>query len=141
MKKELLLINLCFILIAFLSLESCKKDETETDAQTIIVGKVWKIKSRTENGGTASLPTCAEDDTLELLANGTYNSLIGGTMCNPSELEVKGGTYTFSADKKTITFNVQGLGYTGKVIEATETQMVIEFNYGHAILRDTFVPK
>jgi Lipocalin-like domain len=129
----------------FVSVIGCKKstpDVVPPDAQTIIVGKVWKIESRVENGGTASLPNCAKDDILELKVNGTFNSLIGTTPCNPNETDVVGGTYTFSADKKLITFTVPGFSYTGKIIEAIANKFTIEFDLGPGfIIKDTFVPK
>jgi hypothetical protein len=130
----------------FVSAIGCKKSTPDVvvppDAQTIIVGKIWKIESRVENGGTASLPNCAKDDVLELKVNGTFNSLIGTTQCNPNETDVVGGTYTFSADKKLITFTVPGFSYTGKIIEAIANKFTIEFDLGPGfIIKDTFVPK
>lgn len=123
----------------------CKKSstpETPLDAQAIIVGKAWKTSSRIENGGAPSLPDCAKDDILELKSNGKFNSLIFGTQCNPSETDVADGMYTFSADKKTITFIVPGFTYTAKVIEAITNKVVLEFDLGPGfIIRDTFIPK
>jgi hypothetical protein len=131
---------LFFAVMALFATVGCKK--TDTDPDTIIVGKIWKITSRAENGGTASLPTCAKDDVLELKADGTFNSLIGGTKCNPSETDVTGGKYKFSTDKKVITFTVPGFEYTAKVIEAKTDQMVLEFDLGPGfVIRDTFAPK
>jgi hypothetical protein len=139
MQKNLLFTKSLIIALSFMAMMGCKKSEIETDAETLIVGKVWKISSRVENGGTASLPACAKDDTLEFKTGGLFNSLIGGTQCNPNEFDVVGGTYKFSTDKKVITFNVSGFEYTGKVIEATATQMIIEFDLGPGfIIRDTF---
>jgi Lipocalin-like domain len=132
-----------FTAIACLSMVGCKKfEKVEPDAKKIIVGKVWKIVSRVENDGSPSLPDCAKDDILELKSNGTFNSLIGGTQCNPSETDVIGGNYKFSENKKTITFIVPGFEYTGKVISASTNQVVIEFYLGpDFIIRDTFKPK
>jgi Lipocalin-like domain len=142
MKNKLVFAS-AILAIIFLSMLSCKKStDMVLDAQAIIVGKIWKITSRVENGGVASLPDCAKDDILELKSDGTFNSLIAATQCNPSETDVVGGKYKFSADKKIITFIVPGFDYTGKVVEAVENQMVIEFDLGPGfIIRDTFKPK
>jgi hypothetical protein len=141
MNKNLSILNLSIALLTLISLLGCKKTE-EQDTKTILVGKIWKITSRIENGGTASLPDCAKDDTLEFKTDATFNSLIGATQCNPSEFDVVGGAYKFSDDQKIITFTVPGFEYTGNVISATSSQMVIEFNLGPGfIIQDTFIPK
>jgi hypothetical protein len=143
MTKRSLLPQFFLVAIAFITMVGCKKSTVEEpNAQAIIVGKVWKISSRSENGGASTLPNCAKDDILELKSDGTFNSLIGGTQCNPSETDVLGGKYKFSDDKKIITFTVPGFEYTGKVISAATNQMVIEFDLGSGfIIRDTFIPK
>jgi transforming growth factor-beta-induced protein len=103
------------------------------------VGKKLKIVNRVENGVDVSLPKCAEDDTLEFNPDGTFNSLIGGTQCNPSEVDVVGGQYLFSADGVTIKFSVPGFEYEGKIISANKQQIIIEFDLGPGFLiRDTF---
>jgi hypothetical protein len=143
MTKKSLFTPVFLAVITVSAMVGCKKSTTEEpNAQAIIVGKVWKISSRIENGGVSTLPNCAKDDILELKADGTFNSLIGGTQCNPSETDVVGGKYKFSDDKKIITFIVPGFEYTGKVISATTNQMVIEFDLGPGfVIRDTFIPK
>jgi Lipocalin-like domain len=135
-----------FIALCSYTLSSCKKKTTTPVVvkitQQLIEGKQWKITSRVENGGTASLPTCASDDILEFKTNGKFNSLIAGTQCNPSEVDVMDGDYLLSADKTIITFTVPGFSYTGKLISVAENQMVIEFDLGPGfIIKDTFVPK
>jgi hypothetical protein len=102
MKNKSSIRKAVLVTIAMTSFISCKKTtKTETpvptptprDAQAILVGRVWKISSRVENGGTASLPNCAKDDILEFKTNGTFNSLVDTTLCNPmvviSFLEIK----------------------------------------------------
>jgi Lipocalin-like domain len=132
-----------FVSIVFMFiLSACGSTVDSPDPQTIIVGKQWKVASRIENNGPAGLPDCAKDDTLELKAGGSFNSLIGKTQCNPSETDVINGQYQFSADKKRITFNANGFEYQGKIIEAFDNRVVIEFDLGPGFLiRDTFVPK
>jgi hypothetical protein len=121
--------SLC--LAAFMLLFGCGSSNEAIDIQSLIVGKKFKIASRSENGGT-----------LELKTTGTFNSLIGGTQCNPNETDVVDGQYRFSADKKVITFSAFGFDYTGKVIDASATRVIIEFDLGPGfIVRDTFIPK
>jgi hypothetical protein len=132
--------SLC--LAAFMLLFGCGSSNEAIDIQSLIVGKQFKIASRSENGGTSNLPDCAKDDTLELKTTGAFNSLIGGTQCNPNETDVVDGQYRFSVDKKVITFSAFGFDYTGKVIDASATRVIIEFDLGPGfIIRDTFIPK
>jgi transforming growth factor-beta-induced protein len=106
------------------------------------IGKRLKIVNRLENGVDVSLPKCAEDDTLEFKPDGTFDSLIAKTQCNPSEVDVVGGQYVFSADGVTIKFSVPGFEYAGKIIAANSTQFIIEFDLGPGfIIRDTFQVK
>jgi hypothetical protein len=138
--KKILLSTMAFAVVSAIAFTSCKK--TTKTANEIIVGKQWKISSRVENGGTPSLPICAIDDILELKGDATYNSLIGTTQCNPSEVDVIGGSYLFSSDNTIITFTVPGFSYTGKVLSFSESQMTIEFDLGPGfVIKDTFVPK
>jgi hypothetical protein len=151
MKNKSSISKAVLITIAMTSFISCKKTtKTETpvptptprDAQAILVGRVWKISSRVENGGTASLPNCAKDDILEFKTNGTFNSLVDTTLCNPNESSVVDGGYQFSGDKKNITFTTPFFNYSGKIIDAEENKVTIEFDLGPGFLiKDTFVPK
>jgi Lipocalin-like domain len=119
-------------------LGSCSADNAGP-ANTII-GR-WAIASRIENDGSPSLPACAKDDTLEFKANGTFDSAISGTQCNPNEVDVKGQKYTWSKDNKVITFASPGFSYTGKVIELMKSKLVIEFDLGAGfVIQDTFKP-
>jgi Lipocalin-like domain len=102
----------------------------------------WVITSRVENGGAPSLPVCAKDDSLVFKKGGKFESLIAGTQCNPSEVEVKDGTYALSGDNKVITFTVPGFSYTGKLLEYATDKLVIEFDLGPGFtIKDTFAPK
>jgi hypothetical protein len=151
MKNPVSITQIALVAIMLSSITSCKKTKEEEliipvstpkNAQEIMVGRAWKIISRVENGGTASLPDCAKDDILELKANGTYNSLVDTTLCNPSETDVVNGAYLFSSDKKKITFTIPSFTYTASVIDAKENQVILEFDLGPGfVIRDTFVPK
>jgi Lipocalin-like domain len=102
----------------------------------------WVITSRVQNGSAPSLPECAKDDSLIFRKDGKFDSLIAGTQCNPSEVDVKDGTFALSADKNVITFTVLGFSYTGKLLEYAKERLVIEFDLGPGFLiKDTFSPK
>jgi Lipocalin-like domain len=102
----------------------------------------WSIASRVENGGPPSLPTCAKDDTLTFTKDGTFDSLIAGTKCNPSEADVRGGTFALSSDKKVVTFTTPGFTYTGALNEVSADRLVITFDLGPGFqIQDTLTPR
>ncbi len=127
-------------LSATFTLSGCSSDPL--DPNETLTGPTWVITNRVQNAGEASLPDCAKDDTLEFTQEGTFISLIGGTQCNPNERDVPGAKYTWSDDKKAITFDSPGFSYTAKIIELTKEQLIIEFDLGPGFLiRDTMKPK
>jgi hypothetical protein len=100
----------------------------------------WRIESRVENGGAPALPECAKDDTLTFSSNQTFDSIIGGTACNPAETDVTAGTYALSATN-VITFTTPAFAYEGKLLKFSDKQLVIEFTLGEGfVITDTFVP-
>jgi hypothetical protein len=108
----------------------------------VLTQTAWIVTSRMQNGGAPSLPVCAKDDSLVFKKDGKFDSLIAGTQCNPSEFEVKDGTYALSSDNKVITFTVPGFSYTGKLLEYASDKLVIEFDLGPGFtIKDTFAPK
>jgi Lipocalin-like domain len=99
----------------------------------------WFITQRVTNGGKPELPDCVKDDELIFDNKGGFISVIGGTPCNPSEVEVPAGTYKMAPDKPVISFTTPGLSYDGKIIKLTDKELVIEFDLGPGFLiQDTF---
>jgi hypothetical protein len=127
------------------ALTGCGGSDSPIGPQEALAGssqKTWVITSRSENGGPASLPVCASDDTLIFKANGKFDSLIASTQCNPSETDVRDGAYALSADSKSINFDAAGFMYVGKLIEFANDKLVIEFNLGPGFtIKDTFALK
>jgi hypothetical protein len=70
---------------------------------------------------------------------GTFDSLIAGTQCNPSEVDVQGGTFSLADDDKTLTFVVPGFSYTGTLKSVSDSKLVILFDLGPGFsIEDTF---
>jgi hypothetical protein len=112
------------------------------DALTGATQNSWQIASRSENGGSATLPDCAKDDVLIFRKGGKFQSLIGATQCNPQETDVIEGMFSLQADQKTIKFATGQFDYTGKLVEYTANTIIIEFDLGPGFLiKDTFVLK
>jgi hypothetical protein len=108
----------------------------------VLTQPTWIVTSRVQNGGAPSLPDCVKDDSLIFKKDGKFDSLITGTQCNPSEIDVKDGTFALSRDNKVITFTVPGFSYTGKLLEYASDKLVIEFDLGPGFtIKDTFASK
>jgi hypothetical protein len=113
------------------------------DAAAILAGSgtaTWMLVSRAEGGKPAAAVECAVDDLLVFRSDGTFDSMINGTKCNPAEVDVKAGAYQLSADGKVITFTVPGFSYTGTLLVATPGRIVIKFDLGPGfVLDDEFI--
>ncbi len=101
----------------------------------------WMLVSRSEKGSAPAAVECANDDLLIFKASGKFDSLIGGTKCNPQEVEVKDGTFALAADNKVITFTAPQLTYTGTLQVATANRIIIEFDLGTTKVTDEFILK
>jgi hypothetical protein len=100
----------------------------------------WTLVSRSEGGAAPAAPKCTRDDLLVFKVGGKFDSVIGDTPCNPSEVPVVDGDYTLSADGTVLTFTVPGFSYTGKLIEVMENRLVIEFDLGGGfVVTDEFI--
>jgi Lipocalin-like domain len=112
------------------------------DVPALLTGKggTWMLVSRAQDGKPAAGVECAVDDLLVFRADGTFDSKINGTPCNPSEVEVEGGSYTVATDGKVITFTVPGFSYTGTMLVATPGRIVIKFDLGQGtVIDDEFI--
>jgi hypothetical protein len=115
-----------------------------TDVSKILTGSgeaTWMLVSRSENGSAPASVECAKDDLLVFKSSGKFDSVIGGTQCNPQEVEVKDGTFALAPDNKVITFTVPQFAYTGTLQVATPDRIVIEFDLGTAKVTDEFILK
>lgn len=131
--------------LAVLAFTGCGGNDKTLEAPEALAGasqRSWIITSRVENAGAAGLPACAKDDVLIFKTNGKFDSLIANTPCNPAEVDVRNGSYSLSADNKTINFDVEGLKYSGKLLEFSNDKLVIEFDLGPGFsIKDTFALK
>jgi len=115
---------LCLLLMA------CTKEEAElslTDQLTAGNEKTWTLIDR-HFAGQKGLPDCAKDDLLIFRTDGTFDSKINGTQCDPSEADVDKGTWTLDESNKTITFDAQFFVYTGTIVQSDEKSLTLLFS-------------
>jgi hypothetical protein len=125
---------LLLIVIALaLTVSSCK--ENSKSAKEILTTGSWKMSTQKYNGELITIDDCEKDDYITFAADGTYIYSIGANTCYDGETN-DNGTWTLSADEKTITVD----GDDASVV-ITESQVVITITDGSDILEMIYIPK
>ncbi|PKQ66566.1 lipocalin-like domain-containing protein [Raineya orbicola] len=133
MKKINYFSTILFALLIGLGAFSCKKKQTEPSPQEKILGK-WKITAWTmkaSNSPTifdlyAIMDACTKDNYLEFRTGNVALENEGATKCNPSDPQETTGSYTLSADGKTLTFTEGGNTTNSEVLELSNTTMKLK---------------
>lgn len=140
-----------FVLLAgMVCLDACKKKEDpkplpRKELLTSTSGKKWKITSATTTSGFdafSSREACERDN---LYVFYTDNKLVvdeGATKCNSSDPQTVTGTWSLSADEKTLTLSVGGwsiLNGDFPIVEMTNTTLKGTFNFGGIPLNITLI--
>lgn len=102
----------------FLAVVSCKKDDEKTTTELMTHSDGWIIVAATVSPpivdpttGTsisdfyAFMDDCDKDDVMYLKTDGTYIQDEGSTKCDPSDPQTTTGTWSLSADGKTMTID------------------------------------
>jgi Lipocalin-like domain len=135
--------KLAVLFVSVLALNACKKDEKATDQLT---GGCWKhVKEEEQLSGETTwsvltIDACSADDCTTFAADGKLTIDESAVKCDPSDPQTNTGTWTLSADEKTLTFvyDVFPIPLAGTVVELTANKLVWEFNIGGDKSRTTF---
>ena len=120
-------------MIAVLSFASCKKDKTTTDLLTD--GSCWKqTKSEYYNSTTSAwenelIDACSADDCTDFTSDNKLAFDEGATKCDPADPQTSTGTWALAADDKTLTITQGGLGFSGTIIEISDSKLVWEYDF------------
>jgi len=112
---------------------SCKKNDKT--AKEILTSKSWKMSSEKINNVLVPMDDCVKDDFVTFSAAGTYVVNIGAATCYDGQTGFD-GTWTLSADEKTLTLD----GDPASVV-ITESQLVVTLTDGPDTIEEIFVPK
>jgi hypothetical protein len=104
-------ITLMALALAFLTVSSCKKEETKTETKTkteLLTAKTWKMNALVINPGItpipggptitdlyASMKECGKDDTEKFNTGGTGVADEGATKCDPADPQSTNFTWSF----------------------------------------------
>ena len=126
MKKITQTLLLLLVLVA--SVSSCKKSSDPAVAPAVaIIGK-WKAVSASVSflGQESNSPidACAADDITEFFTSPKVTVTDGALKCDPSDPAVTNGSYTLSADGKTLVLD----GFTQTVVELSPSTMKLKMD-------------
>lgn len=127
------LLNLIILLFITGLLASCKKDVSKTPAELLTNGcwKVTKKEQKFENTDyqdiTDYLDACDLDNCLTYTSDGKFTENEGETKCSAEDPDlVTEGTWTLSADNKTLSIVADGVSKDYNVEVLTEDMLVVE---------------
>jgi hypothetical protein len=88
------ILRLSVVMVLFLFLNSCKKEDAKTKTQ-LLTQKEWVMKKLEQKEGSnpwvdefLSFDACSKDDRYVFKANGTYEFNEGPTKCDPADPQV-----------------------------------------------------
>jgi hypothetical protein len=125
---------LLFVIALAIVATSCKKDKAKSGKE-ILTSVSWKMTSSKVNGVVQAIEDCAKDDFLTFTVDGNYTYNVGALTCYEGEATY-GGTWTLSADEKTLTVD----GDAAAVV-ITENQISVTITGGSDTTVMIFVPK
>ena len=123
------------LMISFLLLPACSKDDKQPTKTEILTNGIWKF----DNGGidqdkngtvdinftTAILPACVFDNTVSFSSNGTGVTDEGLNKCNPAGPQTTPFNWNFVSNETAINISGSGLlGISGqfKIVELSDTR-------------------
>ena len=141
--KNVLKFGLLAVVAGSLLFSACKKDDKS--AAEILQSGSWKLskdeeKLSTETAWTVNtIEACSADDFTTYTSATAYTYDEGATKCDPADPQTSAGSYTISADGKTM--SVDGLTFTSEVSESKVVLTALNIlGFGQDI-RITMVPK
>lgn len=141
--KTLLLLTLVAATFA-----ACKKDDDNGSPEDNLTSATcWgQVKDElydptTSTWTDAGIDDCSKDDCTNFKSDKTISFDEGATKCDPSDPQTSEGTWSLSADGKTLTLTQDGISIDGTVVELTAAKLVLEYDFFGFKSRSTFQPK
>lgn len=111
---------------------SCKKKDPEPTPQQKVTGN-WRLTFAriTVDGVSENGQPCELDNTFNFQASGAFTIDEGATKCDPSDPQTSTGTWSITADGKTMNINDSnsgGISVAFEVLELTSKVMRIKAN-------------
>ncbi|HRI58252.1 MAG TPA: lipocalin family protein [Saprospiraceae bacterium] len=141
--------TLLLLAVAAATFVACDKDDDNGKSPEEILTSVtcWaQVKSELYNSATSQwedqgVDDCTKDDCTNFKSDKTIAFDEGATKCDPSDPQTSVGTWSLSADGKTLTLTQDGISFAGTVIELSASKVVLEYDILGFKSRTTFQPK
>lgn len=123
--------KLILIVIASISLISCRKDDDKSEVTILGTWKIDKHIARYGNGSTVTetLDECQTKTNFTFSSDGTLNAIAyfkGGEQSTNCQISNSKGTYVYNENNMTIKFNFEGDNTsTAKVESLTSNQLIL----------------
>lgn len=127
--------TLLILALAATTFASCKKDDDGSSAEDNLTGaSCWSpVKDELYNSATSAwedqgVDNCTKDDCTKFNSDKTIAFDEGATKCDPTDPQTSTGTWSLSADGKTLSLTQDGFTIAGTVVELSSTKLVIEYD-------------
>ena len=127
--------TLLVLALAASTFASCKKDDDGKSAEdNLTSASCWApVKDELYNSATSAwedqgVDDCTKDDCSKFNSDKSISFDEGATKCDPTDPQTSTGTWSLSADGKTLSLTQDGFTIAGNVIELTSTKLVIEYD-------------
>lgn len=126
--------------ILLMIFSSCKKEEFDyTSPSEYLTGggtKNWFLKELYIDDELQDLDKCAEDDTLKLSANTSFEVTEGDSVCNSFKyLPNSEGEWRVSSDDKIFyLFGINAIGYEGRIVSMSSSK----FEFKHTEFEEEY---
>ncbi len=127
---------LLLLAVAAFSFASCDKDDDDGKSSDELLTSVtcWSpVKDELYNPATSTwedqgVDDCTKDDCTNFKSDKTIAFDEGATKCDPSDPQTSAGTWSLSADGKTLTLTQDGISFNGTVVELSASKLVLEYD-------------
>lgn len=127
---------------------ACKKDDNNKSPEDTLTSVSCWAPSKDELFNPATnqwedqgVDACSQDDCITLSSDKTVSFDEGATKCDPTDPQTATGTWSLSADGKTLTVVIDGDTTFGTVVELTSSKLVLESEFLGIKFRSTLVAR
>lgn len=135
---------LLLLAVAAFSFTACKDDDEKSPEELLTAASCWSpTKDELYNVATnqwedQGVDNCTKDDCTKLNSDKTVSFDEGATKCDPSDPQTSTGTWSVSADGKTLTLAIDGQSLGGTIVELSASKMVVEYEFFGIKFRSTW---
>jgi hypothetical protein len=137
---------LFLLFAAAISFSACKKDE-KSKTEILTSTTCWSptkqetLDPTTGNWVEDAIENCTKDDCTTFKSDGTLTFDEGATKCDPTDPQTSSGSWSLSADEKSLILTESGTSFSFTIVEINEDKLVLETNIFGFQIRSTLSAK